>query len=288
MSRKRFSPQEIIGKLREAEVLLSRDMTVSAAVCKLASNEQTYIHGKRDYRGSGQNPGQKTKRTEKVNLQLKKLVADLSLDNATQSGTVACTLHRYATALGSQGGALKKVISPDRRREAVEQVQCVLDVSERRACRVMRQPRGTQRYKKRPLDDEEQLRERIVYLASRFGRYPVPSVLDGVATRRVSALLQAEGWRVNHKRVERIWRQEGLKVPQKQPKRGRLWLNDGSTVRLRPEFAKHVWSYHARPHPRWQGFPDLQCHRCIHSRMPGGQSGVELHPSRRHHDPVHS
>ena len=61
--------------------------------------------------------------------------------------------------------------------------------------------------------------------------------------RRVSALLQAEGWRVNHKRVERIWRQEGLKVPHKQPKRGRLWLNDGSTLRLRSEFAKHVWSY---------------------------------------------
>ena len=132
MSRKRFSPQEIIGKLREAEVLLSRDMTVSAAVCKLASNEQTYIHGKRDYRGSGQNPGQKTKRTGKVNLQLKKLVADLSLDNATQSGTVACTLHRYATALGSQGGAFNKMISPDRRRAAVAQVQDVLEVSERR------------------------------------------------------------------------------------------------------------------------------------------------------------
>jgi len=47
----------------------------------------------------------------------------------------------------------------------------------------------------------------------------------------------------NHKRVERIWRQEGLKIPLKQPKRGRLWLNDGSIVRFRPEFPKHVWSY---------------------------------------------
>jgi len=56
-------------------------------------------------------------------------------------------------------------------------------------------------------------------------------------------LLQREGWRVNHKRVERIWRQEGLKVPQKQPKRGRLWLNDGSCVRLRPTHRHHVWSY---------------------------------------------
>jgi len=56
-------------------------------------------------------------------------------------------------------------------------------------------------------------------------------------------LLRVEGWRVNHKRVERIWRQEGLKVPQKQPKRWRLWLNDGSCIRLRPQRKNHVWSY---------------------------------------------
>ena len=61
--------------------------------------------------------------------------------------------------------------------------------------------------------------------------------------RRITALLRAEGWRCNHKRVERIWRREGLKVPARQPKRGRLWLNDGSCVRLRPERANHVWAY---------------------------------------------
>jgi putative transposase len=75
---------------------------------------------------------------------------------------------------------------------------------------------------------------RMVELASRYGRY---------GYRRVTALLRAEGWQVNHKRVERLWRQEGLKVPVKQPKRGRLWLNDGSCLRLRPEFPGHVWSY---------------------------------------------
>lgn len=126
------------------------------------------------------------------------------------------------------------MIGPDRRREAVQQVQAVLDVSERRACRVIGQPRATQRYERQQADDEEQLREQIVYLASKYGRY---------GYRRVTALLQEAGWQVNRKRVERIWRQEGLKVPQKQPKRGRLWLNDGSTLRLKPEFAKHVWSY---------------------------------------------
>ena len=107
-------------------------------------------------------------------------------------------------------------------------------MSERRACRVIGQPRATQRYEKRVPDDEELLRQRIIELASEYGRY---------GYRRITALLRNEGWIVNHKRVQRIWRQEGLKVPQKQPKRGRLWLNDGSVVRLKPLFPKHVWSY---------------------------------------------
>jgi transposase InsO family protein len=76
--------------------------------------------------------------------------------------------------------------------------------------------------------------ERIIDLASQYGRY---------GYRRITALLRNEGWQVNHKRVERIWRQEGLKVPKKQPKKGRLWLTDGSCIRLRPERKDHVWSY---------------------------------------------
>ena len=74
----------------------------------------------------------------------------------------------------------------------------------------------------------------IIRLASKYGRY---------GYRRITALLKREGFRVNHKRVERIWREESLKVPKKQPKRGRLWLNDGSCVRLRPTHRNHVWSY---------------------------------------------
>ena len=75
-----------------------------------------------------------------------------------------------------------------------------------------------------------------------FGRY---------GYRRITVLLRGEGWWVNRKRVERIWRREGLKVPRKQPNRGRLWLNDGSCIRLRPEHKDHVWAYdfmHARTH----------------------------------------
>ena len=107
-------------------------------------------------------------------------------------------------------------------------------VSERHACRVVRQARSTQRYQPRCRDDEERLTARVVELASLYGRY---------GYRRVTRLLWLDGWRVNYKRVERIWRQEGLKVPQKQPKRGRLWLNDGSCVRRRPEHPNHVWAY---------------------------------------------
>jgi putative transposase len=126
------------------------------------------------------------------------------------------------------------VISPAMRRQAAEQAQQALGVSERHVCRVLGQPRSTQRYDQSIPDDEEVLRTRIVSLASQYGRY---------GYRRITAMLLLEGWRVNHKRVERIWRQEGLKVPKKQPKRGRLWLNDGSIVRLRPQFPMHVWSY---------------------------------------------
>lgn len=75
---------------------------------------------------------------------------------------------------------------------------------------------------------------RIIELATKDGRY---------GYRRITAMLRQDGWKVNHKRVERIWRMEGLKVPKKQPKRGRLWLNDGSCIRLRPEQKDHVWSY---------------------------------------------
>jgi putative transposase len=107
-------------------------------------------------------------------------------------------------------------------------------VSERRACQVLGQPRSTQRREAQVPDDEPELVRRMTELATQFGRY---------GYRRITALLRAEGFAVNHKRVERLWRREGLKVPQRQRPRRRLWLNDGSCVRLRPEHSGHVWSY---------------------------------------------
>jgi putative transposase len=113
-------------------------------------------------------------------------------------------------------------------------VQVRFDVSERRACRVVGQHRSTQRREPVRRDDEAALTAAIVELASEYGRY---------GYRRIAALLRAQGWHVNVKRVWRIWRREGLKVPSKQPKRGRLWLNDGSCIRLRPSWPNHVWAY---------------------------------------------
>jgi transposase InsO family protein len=116
----------------------------------------------------------------------------------------------------------------------VERAQQEYGLSERHACRLLGQWRGTQRYGPLRRTDEDALTRAIIALATQYGRY---------GYRRITALLQSAGWQVGKDRVQRIWRREGLKVPQRQPKRGRLWLNDGSCVRLRPERANHVWSY---------------------------------------------
>jgi transposase InsO family protein len=116
----------------------------------------------------------------------------------------------------------------------LDRVCQVLPVPERRVCKVLGQPRATQRYRPQVADDEVALTAAIEDLAQQYGRY---------GYRRITALLRTDGWRVNHKRVERIWRREGLKVPARQKKRGRLWLNDGSCIRLRPEHRNHVWTY---------------------------------------------
>jgi putative transposase len=107
-------------------------------------------------------------------------------------------------------------------------------LSERRACQLLGQPRGTQRYQTTQRSDEAPLTQAIIALACQYGRY---------GYRRITALLQWAGWCVGKDRVQRIWRREGLKVPAKQKPRGRLWLNDESCIRLRPERRNHVWSY---------------------------------------------
>lgn len=107
-------------------------------------------------------------------------------------------------------------------------------VSERRACRVLSINRTAYRYKPVRLADEDEVRADIIYKSCNYGR---------VGYRMVCAMIRNEGHRINHKRVERIWREEGLKLPHKQHKKRHLWLGDGSCVRLRAERRNHVWSY---------------------------------------------
>ena len=116
----------------------------------------------------------------------------------------------------------------------MEHVRKKYGLSERHACRLLGQWRGTQRYAAVFRRDEDALTRAIIALATKYERY---------GYRRSTALLRSAGWAVGKDRVQRIWRREGLKVPQRQKPRGRLWLNEGSCVRLRPERANRVWSY---------------------------------------------
>jgi putative transposase len=142
-------------------------------------------------------------------------------------------------------------------------------------CRVLGQHRSTQRRIAMGREDEEQLTADIVELARQYGRY---------GYRKIAELLRTQaGWIVNDKRVERIWRREGLKVPAKQPKRGRLWLADGSCLRLRAERRNHVWSYdfvEDRTHDgrkyRMLNIVDEFTHECIAIRIDRKLKSVDV------------
>ncbi|WP_447953423.1 IS3 family transposase [Sphingopyxis chilensis] len=217
MPSKKHRPEEIIGKLREAEVVLAQGATTAEACRRIAVSEQTYYRWRKEYGGLKTDQARRMKDLEKENQRLRRAISDLTLDK-----------------LILQEAAPGKLLSPARRRRCIDHIRTMMPVSERRVCRVLGQHRSTQRKAPRGADDEAALTEDIIALARQYGRY---------GYRRVTALLRNAGWHVNRKRVERIWRREGLKVPQRQPKRGRLWLNDGSCIRLRPEYPGHVWSY---------------------------------------------
>ncbi|MEL7167683.1 MAG: IS3 family transposase [Pseudomonadota bacterium] len=217
MANKRPKPEEIVTKLRQVEVLTGQGMPRLDAIRQIGVTEQTFYRWKKKYGGMGTDQMKELKRLQKENERLRKAVSDLTLD-------------KLILAEAAKG----KLLSPARRRACIDRVRAELKVSERRACRVVKQHRSTQRKAPVGRTDEERLVADMIELARQYGRY---------GYRRIGALLRDAGWHVNDKRVERLWRREGLKVPMKQPKKGRLWLNDGSCVRLRPERRDHVWSY---------------------------------------------
>lgn len=108
-----------------------------------------------------------------------------------------------------------------------------MNTSERRTCDVIGIPRSSFRYQAVSKDDEEELRLALIKLAKKYGRY---------GYRKIAALLRMEGWAVNHKKVERIWREEGLQLPKRHKKRRRLYHKDSSVIRLRPLHQNHIWS----------------------------------------------
>ncbi|WP_130753987.1 IS3 family transposase [Sphingobium xenophagum] len=217
MGRQRFTPEQIIAKLREVDVIVGRGGTAAEACRQIGIAEQTLYRWRKEYVGLKVDQARRMKDLERENARLKKLVADLALDKAIL-----------------QEASKPDFLSPSRRREAIEQVCRALPVSERRTCKVLGQHRSTQRHPPRDDADKQRLTADIIALAKDYGRY---------GYRRIHALLGNAGWQVSLSVVERIWRREGLKVPKRQPKRRRLWLGDGSCIRLRPQHRGHVWAY---------------------------------------------
>ncbi|AYO86650.1 IS3 family transposase (plasmid) [Methylobacterium brachiatum] len=207
----------IAPKLRQVDVLVSQGRKVAEAIRSIAVTEVTYYRWRSEYGGLKGDQVKRLKSLETENQRLRRAISDLTLEK-----------------LILKEAAFGKLLSPARRRACVDYVMAEHGVSERFACRVLGQHRSTQRKCAVVVEDEAALTTAIVALALQYGRY---------GYRRITALLRRDGWTINVKRVERIWRREGLKVPARQPKRARLWLNDGSCVRLRPERPDHVWSY---------------------------------------------
>ena len=212
MPRKRHKPEEIIAKLRQVDVPASQGQTVADAVRSIGVTEVTYHRWRQEYGGLKADQVRRLKALEAENTRPRRAAADLTLDK-----------------LILKEAASGKLPSPARRRACAEHVRHKLRVPERRVCRALGQHRSTQRRTPRGRDDEERLTADIVELARRHGRY---------GYRKVAELLRSTaGWVVNDKRVERIWRREGLKVPERRPKRGRLWLAGGRVVRPAPRRA---------------------------------------------------
>ena len=163
MSRKRYSSEQIIGYLREAEILQAKGSTIGQVCKKIGVTDQTYYRWRKKYGSLSVDQAKRLKEVEKENTRLRKLVADLSLDKAILEGS-------------SRG----KVLSPTKKRRAVFHVMEHFDVSERRICRVLNQPRSTQRYIYKKRDDEEFLTQRMIELETKYGRYGYRRLLWGL------------------------------------------------------------------------------------------------------------
>ena len=216
MAQKKHKPEEIVAKLRQVDVLLSQGRPVAEAIRTIGVTAFTYYRWRKEFGGLKSDQVKRLKDLEKENERLRKAVSDLTLEKLILAEAAGETSEpRPASSLcrACRGEALGfgAIGVPGPGAASIDAAKAA---------------NGSSRRGRVEAD--------IVELATQYGRY---------GYRRIAALLLTAGWAVNVKRVERIWRREGLKVPRRQPKKGRLWLNDRSCVRLRPEHPNHVWSY---------------------------------------------
>ena len=207
MKRRRHTPEQIVRKLREVERLLGEGQTIAEAANRVEISEQTYHRWRNQYGGMKADDAKRLRELERENARLKRIVADKELEI----------------------DALKEIA----RREAVLQHADRLALSERRACRVTGQHRSTQRRLPARGRGDDALRTELHAFSRAHPRW---------GYRRAWATLREEGWTVNRKRVQRLWREEGLRVPAKRRNRQRLGHSAVPAARLRAERPNHVWA----------------------------------------------
>ena len=255
--RRRHSPEQIVKKLRDADAMLNAGKELAAVLQALEVSESTFERWRRQYGGMKSEEAKRLKQLEEENKQLKSLVAELT------SGQPHAEAH--------YGG---KLVSPSRKRAAVRELQGSFDVSERRACKVLDQPRSTQRYQSTPRDDEGPLVNRMLELVRARPRF---------GYRRIGDLLREEAWKASDSRVYRLWRREGLKVPRKKRKRRRLGKSENGCHRHRATAPNEVWAWDfafdrttSGSQLKWLGLIDEYTRECLALKVDTSITGEDL------------
>ncbi|MFN8149598.1 MAG: IS3 family transposase [Solirubrobacterales bacterium] len=216
MKRRRHTPEQIIRKLREADRMAAEGKDNAEIAKALEVSENTLARWRNQFGGMKASDAKRLKELERENRELKGIVADQALDI------------RGLKEIGPG-----KLLSPARRRRAVRMLCERLGFSERRACRLAGQHRSTQRHEPNVPGDEQELRRELRELSRKRPRW---------GYRRAHAHLCERGRRVNRKRIQRLWREEGLRVPQRKRKRRRLGDSTAEAERLSAEREGHVWA----------------------------------------------
>ena len=218
MARKRYSDEDILKLLREIELKLADGSDVRSACRGVGVSDATYYTWRRRFGGMGRSQLSELRSLEKENARLKKICGGAGTGQADPQGKPELPKAEGLTA--------------SQLRQAVIHTRQKLATSERRTCKVVGLARSSMQYQAVEKNDDD-LRLAVIRLAKNYGRY---------GYRKIAELLRIEGWQVNHKKVERLWREEGLQLPRRHKRKRRLYHKDSSIIRLRPKHPNHVWS----------------------------------------------